>query len=208
MTVRTRLPLVLAVVGMVVVSGCTVPSAGTPLPASSTQTSAGVPGGALPSDGAPKVETPLDASHFEQEPCDVLKSEDAKTLNVPAEGEQKKGDSLGEWCVWFNHETHGSLAAYFFSGDKHGLSSVYQEAHATGWPYFERIDDIEGHPAVAYIIKEHKPQDSCAVAVGLTDQLAFTADVSLSDANLGKTEPCPLAAKAAGMMMRTMLEAA
>lgn len=208
---RSRLPLALALVGTVVVSGCTVTSAGTPQPASSTQPSSDAPpnaGGELPSEGVPKVENPLDASHFEKHPCDALKPEDAKALNVPPDGEQQEGSTLGEWCVWNNRDTNGSLGVYFFSGDKRGLSSVYQEAHTTGWAYFERIDDIEEHPAVAYIIKEHTPKDVCTVAVGLTDQLVFTADVSVSDANLGKADPCPLAAKAAGMMMRTMKEAA
>lgn len=203
---RTRLPVVLAVVGTVAVCGCTVPSEGTPLPVSSTQ--APPSDSDLPSDGAPKVEDPLDVSHFEQKPCDALTPEDAKTLNVPPEGEQQKGDSLGEWCLWFNRDTNGSLAVYFFSGDKRGLSSVYAEARSANWPYFKRIDDIEKHPAVAYNIKEDKPEEGCAVAVGLTDQLTFAANVSLSDANLGKSDPCPLAAKAAGMLMRTMQEEA
>lgn len=210
MTVRTRLPVVLAVVGMVVVSGCTVPSEGTPLPATSTQEPSSGSNSDLPSDGAPKVENPLDASHFEQKPCDALKPEDAKTLNVPPEGEQQKGSNLGEWCMWFNHDTNGSLSAYFFSGDERGLSSVYREAHATGWAYFERIDDVEGHPAVVYNLsrKKEQPKEGCTVAVGLTDQLVFTADVSISDAKLGNADPCPYAVQAAGMMMRTMQEAA
>jgi uncharacterized protein DUF3558 len=204
MTVRTRLPLVLAVVGMVVVSGCTVPSAGTPQPASSTQPSLND----LPSDGAPKVETPLGASHFEQKPCDTLKPEDAKTLNIPPDGEQQKGDTAGEWCIWTNRDTGGSLGVAFFSGDKRGLSSVYKQAHGSQWAYFEPIDDVEGHPAIAFDTTHRKPEDECSVVVGLTDELAFMTRVALSDANIGKSDPCPLTAKAAGMLLRTMREAA
>jgi len=191
---------------MAAVGGCTVPSAGTPLPASSVQPPSGSDGD-LPSDGAPKVENPLEASHFERKPCDVLTSEDAETLNIPPTGEQKSNPAIGESCLWYNHDTGGSLAATFYSKDKGGLSSVYREARTESWAYFERIDDIEGHPAVAFTLKEEKPEYGCVVVVGLTDQLTFSADVALSDANVGKSEPCPLAAKAAGMMVRTMQEA-
>lgn len=201
---RTRLPLVIAVLGMLVVSGCTTTSPGTPLPGSSTGSSADSD---LPTDGAPKVENPLDVSRFEQKPCDVLTPEDAEELNIPATGEQE-GDSLGETCYWRNTQTRGSLAASFFSGDKRGLSSVYQEAKGSDFPYFEPIGDVEGHPAVAYNTEEEAPRTDCTVAVGLSDQLVFTARVALSDANLGRRKPCEVAADAAGMMMKTMLGAA
>jgi uncharacterized protein DUF3558 len=207
MTVRTRLPLVFAVVGMVVVSGCSVPSVGTPLPASSTQTSSAGAGGDLPSDGAPKVDNPLDASHFEQHPCDVLKPDDAKTLNLPPTGKQES-TAVGEACSWRNSETRGTLHVTFFSSDERGLSSVYQEAQGAGWQYFERIDDVEGQPAVAFNQDEKTPKYGCVVVVGVSDQLVFASDVALSDANVGHTDPCGIAAKASGTMVNTMREAA
>ena len=203
---RTRLLLALAV--LVMAAGCTVTSAGTPRPASTEATSddpAGSEG--LPSDGAPKVEDPLDVSHFEQNPCDALTPEDAKELNVPVTGEQG-GDAFGETCNWRNSQTRGYLSVSFFSGDPRGLSSVYREAEGVGWPYFEPVDDIEGHPAAAFSTSEAKPTITCVVVVGVTDQLVFTTHVSLSDANIDKVDPCEMAAKAAGMMMRTMQEAA
>lgn len=203
---RVRLLAAVAVVTVVAAGGCTVPSAGTPLPAS-TQAPTSNTDGDLPTNGAPKVENPLDASHFEKHPCDVLEPEAAETLNLPPDGEQE-GIPTGETCLWFNDSTRGSLVVTFFSTDKDGLSSVYREARASGWPYFERIDDVEEHPAVAASIKEDPPKYGCVIFVGLTDQLAFSVDVSLSDANVGKSDPCPVAAKAAGMMVRTMREAA
>lgn len=205
---RTRLAVALALASTVLASGCTVPSAGTPRPASTTQAPTANPDSALPSDGAPRVKNPLDASHFERHPCDALKSEDAATLNLPPDGKQESDVRIGESCLWYNHETGGSLGATFYSKSKRGLSSLYREAHKSNWAYFEQVDDIEGHPAVASSIKEDKPQYGCVVDVGLTDQLLFSSDVALSDANVGKADPCLLAAKAAGMMMRTIREAA
>jgi hypothetical protein len=207
--VRNR--LLLAVTVLAVATGCTTTSEGTPLPTpSTTSTTSSTPnsGGDLPSNGAPKVENPLDVSHFEQHPCNTLTAEDAATLNIPATGEQT-GDAIGETCAWRNSETRGTLAVSFFSGDNRGLSSLYGEAKDVGWPYFEPIDDIEKHPAVAYDTDEKKPTVKCTVAVGLSDRLAFTTRVSQSDANIeNKKDPCEVATRVAGMLMRTMMEAA
>jgi Protein of unknown function (DUF3558) len=210
---RTRLPVLIAALTMAVASGCTTTSAGTPSPDSSSsagsQPSSDVPppnsDDDLPSDGAPQVETPLDVSHFEENPCDVLKPEDAQELNVPATGDQEE-DALGKTCYWHNGQTQGMVTASFFSDEKRGLSSIYREAKGSEFPYFEAIEDIDGHPAVAFNTDE-KPVIDCTVAVGISDQLVFTARVDLSTANIDKTDPCEWAARVAGMMMETMQEA-
>jgi hypothetical protein len=207
--VRSRLSLLIATLGLVLVTGCTTTSEGTPLPGpTTTNASPDEPtSDDLPSDGAPKVDNPLDAAHFEQNPCDALTPEDAQTLNVPSTGEQT-GDSLGKGCQWINKQTSGSLSIDFFSGDKRGLSSLYQEAKRNNFPYFAQIDDIEGHPAVAFHPEVAKPTADCVVAVGVTDQLVFDTRVAVSDANIGKKNPCDLAAQTASMMLKTMREAA
>jgi hypothetical protein len=205
--VRTRLLLAVAVVALA--AGCTTTSAGTPLPSpsASEELPPPDPDEALPSDGAPKVENPLDVTQFEEKPCDVLTPEDAQELNLPATGEQR-GDSLGQTCYWRNSETRGFLAVSFFSGDERGLSSIYREAKGSDFPFFEPIADIEGHPAVAYNVDEEEPRVNCVVALGLSDQLAFTVSVDLSEANIGEKDPCKTSADIAGMLMKTMLEAA
>jgi uncharacterized protein DUF3558 len=197
LSVNVRLSVVIAVLSMVVVSGCTVATAGTPQAASTTTS------GGLPSDGAPKVENPLDVSHFEEKPCDALTTEDAKELNVPATGEQSD-NGVGQTCAWNNGSTGGALGLSFLSKDKRGLSSVYREAKGSDWPFFEPIDDIEGHPAVAYSPKQKNPTTDCAIGIGVTDQLSIAVYAALSDANVGKRNPCEAATQAAGMLMRTM----
>lgn len=198
---NVRLSLVIAVLIVAAVSACTVATAGTPEAASTS--SSGSPAGDLPSDGAPKVENPLDVSRFEKEPCDALAAEDAKELNVPASGEQSE-NGIGLNCDWNNGETGGALGLSFFSDDERGLSSIYREAKARDWPHFEPVDDIEGFPAVAYSPKEKDPKSSCSVGVGVSDQLAIAVYVALSDANVGTRDPCEAAVLAAGMLMRTM----
>jgi Protein of unknown function (DUF3558) len=193
---------------MVVATGCTTTSAGSPLPDPSTETSTNSQpnsGEDLPSDGAPKVEKPLDVSHFEENPCEVLTSDDAHTLNVPPNGESGEV-AFGKSCNWRNKETRGSVRVQFYSSIKRGLSAVYEEAKELKFPYFERIDDIDGQPAVAFDTKSEKPTGFCTVAVGVSDQLAFDVLLYLSDGNVGKTQPCDKAAQVAGMMMKTMRE--
>lgn len=201
----TRLSLVAAVLGAVMMSGCTVATAGTPQAASTktSEPSGGGPSADLPSDGAPKVDNPLDVSHFEEEPCDALAAEDAKELNVPTPGKQSN-NGVGQSCDWVNTQTGGALRLTFFSDEKSGLSSLYREAKAVGWPLFERVGDVEGHPAVAYSTSEAEPTYTCVVAVGLSDQLAFSTYATLSNANVGKRKPCEAAADAAGRLLRTM----
>jgi Protein of unknown function (DUF3558) len=208
--VRTRLPLIAATLGILVASACTTTSAGTPLPASSTKTSnspAPAPEDDLPSDGAPKVTDPLDAAQFEHSPCETLTSAQAQELNVPGAGEPVE-DAFGKGCKWENSQTRGMATVHFNSDSKRGLSAVYEEAKGSDWPYFEQIDDIQGHPAVAFSPAQEKPTVNCVVAVGVSDTLAFTARADLSDTNIGKRDPCDVAAEVADKMMATMLEAA
>lgn len=203
---RTQLAVLVALLSVAVVSGCTTTSSGTPLPGSSTSASSTeASSDDLPSDGAPKVENPLDVSQFEQSPCDVLTAEDANTLNVPATGRQD-GDSSGESCYWNNPETRGSLSVSFLSSEDRGLSAVY--ARKGKYAYFEPIDDVEGHPGVAFNPDKDEPTIDCGVMVGVTDQLVFMTRVALSEGNVGRRKPCDAAAQAAGMMMKTMQEAA
>jgi hypothetical protein len=150
------------------------------------------------------VENPLDVSHFEDHPCDALTAEDAKTLNIPLDSGEQRNNGVGQTCQWQNSETRAGLAISFLTDVGRGLSSVYAEAKSVGWPLFERIADIEGHPAVAFSTKEAKPTYACSVSVGVRDELSFTTWVSLSDANAGKRNPCEAAAQAAGMFVRTM----
>jgi Protein of unknown function (DUF3558) len=208
--VRNRLPLVIATLGIVVVSGCTTTSAGTPLPDPSSETSTNTEpssGEDLPSDGAPKVENPLDVSRFERKPCEALTAENAQALNLPTPGKQRS-EAYGETCYWNNTKSRGSLALTFFSNDERGLSALYREAKGAKFPYFEPIDDIDGYPAAAYDTKSEKPTIDCAIGIGVSDQLAISVDIGLSDGNIGDRNPCEVATQAASMLLKTMREAA
>lgn len=209
---RKRLPLIIVALSVVIVaSGCTTALAGTPMPAGSSDTSPDpstqdpppTSSDGLPSDGAPKVETPLDVARFEDDPCAMLNSAQTKELNVPATGEPTEV-AFGKGCVWRNAQSRGRVEVQFFSTIKRGLSAVYHEAKSSNFPYFEQIEDIEGYPAVAFDLGSGKPTARCSVSVGVSDQLVFTTRGYLSGANMGQKDPCEMTARAAGMMMKTM----
>jgi hypothetical protein len=215
MTLRNRLAgIVLSILCVTAAAGCTTTSSGTPLPGPTSSTedppsSSDDPPPSeddeLPSDGAPKVQHPFDASHFEQNPCELLSPENTSELKVGPTGEPAD-TNFGKGCSWRNSETGGGVTIGFTTTDKRGLSGAYRENKNGDFLYFEPIDDIEGHPAVAYSTQKAKPTASCSVAVGITDQLSFSTLIGLSAANVGVKNPCEEGARVAGMAMRTMKE--
>jgi hypothetical protein len=213
MTLRNRrTKAAAAAVCALVVTGCTTVSAGSPTPdpadASGTPSSdAGTPPPAeedLPSDGAPKVTDPIDVSHFEQNPCDVLTPDQAQELGVDPTGKPEE-DGFGKICRWRSPDVNGGATTIsFFSSDNRGMSSIYR-SHAKGeLKYFAPLE-VEGQPAAAYDVNSSKkPTAACFVAVGLTDELAFSSYTTLSSGNIGQRDPCQAGAQVASMMVKTM----
>jgi hypothetical protein len=204
--------MAIAVVSAAGLAACTTTTAGTPAPPRgipSTEATGEVPSSGeqpdddLPSDGAPKVDTPLDAGRFEQDPCQALTSEQTQSLGMKAPG-ARSDDSFGNGCAWRNPETGGSVHLSFLSTDKRGLSSAYRSNDRGDFTYFEPLGDIEGHPAVAFDIRSDKPTAACSVAVGLTDQLVISILTNLSGNNIGQKDPCEVGAMVAGKMLQTM----
>jgi len=171
--------------------------------AGSTSSSTSVSAGDLPSDGAPKVQNPLNAARFEQNPCLALPAEQAKQLNIPSQGTPTDIE-LGKSCEWFNRETFGSVAIDFLSKDTRGLSSTYKANKAGRWAYFEPLPEIEGFPAVARSNLDDRSDGHCLLEIGVTDKLSFQLALRLSRANVGQKNPCEVAVQVAGMALQTM----
>jgi hypothetical protein len=193
-----------------VVAGCTTVSEGEPLPAptndvSTTDSPPSTSGeDDLPSHGAPKVENPLDdASRFEQDPCSILTAAQAQELDLPATGKQEEG-ALGLDCEWYNPDTRGQVTISSLTNSQNGLSGFYAANQRGEYPYFLELPPIEGYPAVASDIVDRRPEGTCLVAFGVTDQLAFGIALHLSQVNVGRKEPCETAVLVAGMALQTM----
>jgi hypothetical protein len=159
--------------------------------------------GSLPSDGAPKVNNPLDASRFQRNPCGTLTSAQLQALNLPSQGAQRDAP-LGPECEWRNPTSDGSVTAHFSIGNPDGLSAVYRANKAGQYKFFTVLPAVEGYPAVAFGVVDARDQGDCSVSVGLTDALIFDVSVHLSTANVGKKDPCAVTAQVAGMAVQTM----
>lgn len=195
-------------------AGCTTASPGeaTPAPTSEVSSTGSAPtssgGGGLPSNGAPKVEDPLeDTSRFEKDPCSILTAAQTQDLKVPATGREEDG-TVGLDCEWNNKDTRGWVAIGFLTNNDRGLSAFYAENRRKPYAYLTPLPDIEGYPAIASDSLDRRSQGVCLVQVGVTDQLAFHVDLHLSPANVGTTDACETAAQVAGMALQTMKEGA
>lgn len=205
--------VVAALLGVVVLVGCTSTSAGRAEPAptgsSDSETSATAPESSspgaepLPSDGAPKVENPLDTTKFQQDPCLALTAAQARELNVGAQGKPVPAP-LGKGCDWRNSETGGHIYLQWAEKDPRGLSAEYKANKAGTWAYFVELPKIEGYPAVARDISDRRDKGECLVAVGVSDKVSFQLGGTLSRANIGKKDACEVTVQVAGMMLRTM----
>ncbi len=204
--------LVAAILGVAMLGGCTSTSAGDPRPAPTSQSkpesSPSSPSNeqdALPSDGAPKVTSPLEADTFQQDPCQALTASQAKGLNVVFPGKPFKGN-FGNACEWLGRNHNGGYAAIdFVSDDPRGMSSVYRSNSRGEFAFFEALEPFAGHPMAAFGIADAREEAGrCAVAVGLTDELAFGVFLDLSTENIGHKDPCAIASQVGRMMLTTM----
>ena len=208
MTVNNRLARLTVIATCIAgLTACTTTAEGNPIPdrvnSTDAPTSESPTDDDLPSDGAPKVENPIDVSHFEQNPCEVLTPEQANTLNVDPEG-TRADITFGTGCMWRNPESGGGTIISFLSKVKNGLSDTYRSHSRGEFTYFDPIEDLEGFPAVAWATDTEKPTSACSITVGITDQLAIQTQTELSRNNVGHKDPCEAGALATGKMLATM----
>jgi Protein of unknown function (DUF3558) len=199
-----RIPLLAAaLIGLAFTSACTTTSKGDPLPASSTGTTPSGSGNEkLPYAGAPTVKNPLDSSEYERDPCKSLSPEQAQSLNLPATGKTDEDEPLGVGCTWRNEATRGEADIVFLVDDRRGLSPEYESRNQGELPNFEELPAVEGYPAITR--KGADKYGGCTVVVGVADDMAFEVSVALSQANIGKREPCEVASQVAGLAVQTM----
>jgi len=178
------------------------------MPTSEVSSTSSGNGDGLPTNGAPKVEHPLEkTSRFEQDPCSILTAAQAQDLDLPTKGKEDDG-SFGLDCQWFNEDTGSKVTIGFFTNDPRGLSGSYA-AHDEGkYGFFTPLPPIEGYPAIAVDVTDRRPEGICLVEVGVSDKLSFHVDLHLSQVNVGTKDPCEIGAMVAGKALQTMKEGA
>jgi hypothetical protein len=218
---RIRRSLLLGVLTLMVASGCTTTSEGSPEPTPTSETTVETTNSTPPSSGseepqdrelpyagAPKVDTPLDTTRYQQDPCQALTAAQAQELNVNHPGEPRDG-ALGNACEFPGRSDVRALVELaFLDENPFGLSAVYQANEDGKYEEFNVPPPIEGYPAVMPIATDDRPNGGCEVFVGVSDEIAFALFIRLSTANVGELDPCETAAMVAGMALRTMKEGA
>jgi hypothetical protein len=192
-------------------TGCTTTTAGqaTPDPegepdTGTTTTESNEPNSdELPTDGAPKVEDPIDTSKFQENPCLSLTSEQSEDIfGLSASGRQFPG-ALGEACEWTNDATQGEAEVRFLDKNPRGLSAEYAAEKEDVWVFFEPLT-VEGQPAVFRGQVDQRPDGACTAVIGASDEVTFEVRVLVSRQNIGKSDPCEVAADVAGEAVKTM----
>jgi hypothetical protein len=189
-------------------AGCTVTTSGNGTPATvpdtkAPSTSPESASDELPTDGAPKVENPLETSTFEQDPCLSLTSVQTQNLNLSPSG-SPVDMPLGKACEWRNDATKSEAQVGFLNEDPRGLSAEYRAEKAGRLKVFIELPPIEGHPAVVRGAIDDREAGGCTVVVGASDEIAFEVVIRLPEAEAGEKDPCEMAAEVAEMALETM----
>ncbi|WP_370947191.1 DUF3558 domain-containing protein [Amycolatopsis sp. cg5] len=167
--------LALAVVGLLVLTGCTQQAPGTAsgvLTPSSTAAGSPTPSG--DEVKAPPVKkTPLDVAKFVADPCVSLTEQQLQGMGSTAPG--SRNDLSPAVACHFKLGGEATAGVGFLPTITSGLTQEYQK-NATGWyktGYFEPTE-IEGYPAVQANIADQRADGNCGVLVGVSDQSYFS----------------------------------
>lgn len=191
MRIRSVCQLVLAGAGALLLTACGGDSTGgQPTPA---------PAGSQPSEAmlAPKVSVPLtNTDQYEADPCSALPTSEVEKAGGKVKSTSVAQSIVGKSCQWTFDGSGGNVSAGFFSGNKRGLNSLYLENQAGRLTTFKPHASILGYPSVVYS-KGDEGTGSCALAVGVRDDLTYTVNTQLRSGSPAVADPCGMAEKLA-----------
>lgn len=192
-----RRTIVLLGASVLALAGCTTENNGTPSTSAGTpsQTLPSGPADEVPGPGVPRVESPIDITHFQQAPCDSLTT--TQVSELLGSGVTPKPDlnsPAGPSCIWNTPRISQAGAHVTFTNvDKLGLTSIYR-AQGKKYPFFVQMDPIDGYPIVAYgVADERSNRGRCTVALGTSDTQVADINIAQSEENIGKKDPCAAA---------------
>ncbi|AUI63178.1 DUF3558 domain-containing protein [Amycolatopsis sp. BJA-103] len=188
-------------------SACSPPTTnGTPTPTS---------GGASPSPSsssdqapgpdAPKVTTPLNLTQVKRTPCNALTEKQAgELLGSGASSKESLDGAAGPSCMWSIPATSRPLVDVIFGRTPDGGTASVYKAKGGAYKLVEPLAPIDGHPLTAYGTKDERPSGKCSVALGASDTETIGIVAELSEANIGKKDPCDAAREAAIRVLTTI----
>ena len=185
---------VLAGCSSTTVNGSPMPTPGSPQSSSAGSISSGSTTQATPGGDVPTVQSPLPAKVIDGSPCDTaLTTADlSKFIGAPDPG--KPGDTpLGPRCFWSNASGNGATTTVFYQTKSNGLSDAYQNVKPTA-VHWEELEAVQGYPAVGYRAAgdvDTAGVDHCQVVVGISNSLAYSVGITLSELAKSKhVNPC------------------
>jgi hypothetical protein len=189
--ILTLAGMAIAVITLAGCSGNTV--AGNPTPNSGSTPSTSAPSSSSAED-APSVQNPLPAKVLDGSPCDTaLTTADVTKFignSTPAKPDE---DPTGNICFWHNLAgDNASLGVTYQTKADGALRLAYKNVKpsAARW---DVLQPIQGYPAVGYLAAGDDPanKSQCHVVVGISDHLAYSVDMTLSDTATQKgIDPC------------------
>jgi hypothetical protein len=191
---------------ILVLSACTTVNGGSASP--SSQPSESTSTAELPGPGVPKVESPIDVTHFKQAPCDSLTADQiTELLGTGVIPKTDLDSQAGPSCsVHPPQVTQAGVLIIFTAIDNRGLTSIYA-AKDTKYPFFMPLTPVEGYPIVAYgLADDRATHGRCQIAVGTSDEQTVDVGVTQSEENIGKKDPCEAARGVAASVLTNLRE--
>ncbi|MFD2465991.1 DUF3558 domain-containing protein [Amycolatopsis silviterrae] len=188
-----RRVLALTAVALCALASCSRTTAGRAAPGErSGQPSSPAPNSTsaeqVPGPGVPKVESPIDAARFKQNPCGALTAAQVSDLlgNSPRVKPEPHGAG-GPGCGWF---AQAQVAVVFPDINDLGLTSFYR-AKDRVYPFFLPLAPLDGYPVVAYGEEDHRAsRGACDIAMGISDHETVVVSITQSPAHKGEKDPC------------------
>jgi hypothetical protein len=173
-------------------AGCSDTEPGTPNPATSgpaESSQSTSPTDDVPAHGAPKVDNPLDLSHFTtQEPCDVIsEAEMTEFFGSGVTGEPDIGAATTK-CAWHVPRGQAGVIVTLTRGSAFSLSALY--SNRDDMAVFDELAPASGYPAVSYNLGDERPQGRCTIRVGTSDTQTVDVSLALSEDKIGQIDPC------------------
>ena len=198
MRTRTLFPVLVTGLTTLALAACGGGSTGgqaTTAPASSSSTEPML---------APKVSQPLtNTARYETDPCSAATTSEVEQLGGAVKGTDVYQALPGKTCQWNFSNGSGNVGGAFITGNKRGLNSLYVEHQARRLTTFQPVPPVEGYPAVVYSQGDEAP-GTCSLAVGVRDELTYTAIAHLRDGNPSFADPCKMVTQLSAMVINRL----
>ncbi|OLR90970.1 hypothetical protein BJP25_30950 [Actinokineospora bangkokensis] len=145
------------------------------------------------------MDNPLDVSKFAGEPCTGLTAAQAGELGV--ENGTPDTGAASKSCTW-NNQYGAQVNLAFF--DNRGLDAIFAAERSGAFTHFERVDDVDGYPAVVALTNDRRGKGECSLWVGVAEDSTISLATAQSRENVGTTDPCSVSTRVADLVVKTV----